>query len=188
MLLPIYKEDNSDNLEEDPREELINLLSEYQKYQETGKKLGELPILGRDTFKKVNEKAPKQDRPLHSTELFQLINSYQNVINKYKDQFSTYDLSTPSKSLQEKLIEIITKYPEGFSSQALENLLTPPITKNEIVVSFLAILELTKRGFLKIMQPIESGDILISTIKPLNDLDMNLIQNELFTEELYGKR
>jgi segregation and condensation protein A len=183
MLLPIYREDGSgDVIEEDPREELVKLLLEYQKYQEAGKKLGEHSILGRDTFKnpKTKTKITKEDRPLENLELFQLISAYQVVVNKYKDKFNTYNVKVPIKSLKEKLTELKEKYKDGFKSLKLEDILTNPISKNEIVVSFLAMLELARLGFLKIMQVDASNDILISTNKALDKLNLDLIEKNEF--------
>jgi len=186
MLLPVYKdeEDNtSDTLREDPREELVRLLLEYQKYQDAGKTLGQREILGRDTFKHPKQVVSKDDRPLKNMEIFQLITAYQGIINKYQEQFSTHDVDIPGKSLQEKIVELISRYPEGFLNITLDELLLTPITRNEVVITFLCMLELAKLGYLKIIQNNNVGDILITTVRPLSFIDTNLIsRDDLFKE------
>ena len=186
MLLPVYKgeEEGSDKESvEDPREELVRLLLEYQKYQEAGKKLGERTLLGRDVFKHPKYEAPKEDRPVKNMEIYQLIVAYQNIVNRYQSQFSTHDVEVPGKSLQDKIIELVGIYPEGFLNISLDELLERPITRNEIVVSFLCILELSKLGFLKVVQTNTNGDVLLTTVKPLSFIDRNLIsKDDLFNE------
>ncbi|MCX6112462.1 MAG: segregation/condensation protein A [Proteobacteria bacterium] len=186
MLLPVYKdedEDNSDIFKEDPREELVRLLLEYQKYQDAGKTLGQREILGRDTFKHSRQIVSKEDRPLKNMEIFQLITAYQSIINRYQDQFSIHDVDMPGKSLQDKIIELIDRYPEGFLNITLDELLLAPITRNEVVITFLCMLELAKLGYLKIIQNNNVGDILITTVRPLSFIDTNLIsRDDLFKE------
>ena len=186
MLLPVYKdenEDSGDTFREDPREELVRLLLEYQKYQDAGKTLGQREILGRDTFKHPKQVVSKDDRPLKNMEIFQLITAYQGIINKYQEQFSTHDVDIPGKSLQEKIVELIDRYPEGFLNITLDELLLMPVTRNEVVITFLCMLELAKLGYLKIIQNNNVGDILITTVKPLSFIDTNLIsRDDLFKE------
>ena len=186
MLLPVYKDeddDTSDTLREDPREELVRLLLEYQKYQDAGKNLGQREILGRDTFKHPKQVISKDDRPLKNMEIFQLITAYQSIINKYQEQFSTHDVDTPGKSLQEKIVELIGRYPEGFLNITLDELLLTPITRNEVIITFLCMLELAKLGYLKVIQNNNVGDILITTVRPLSFIDTNLIsRDDLFKE------
>lgn len=180
ILLPVYKADEEGdegtNIVEDPREELVRLLLEYQKYQEAGKTLGNRKILGRDVFKhpKYDFRTDEQ-RPLKNMEIFQLMTAYQKVVDRYREQFQTHDVSKPGKSLQEKITELIGLYPEGFLNLPLEELIQPPVTRNEIVVSFLCMLELAKLGYLKIVQAGNAKDILLTTIKPLSLFDRSLI-------------
>lgn len=188
MLLPVYKdEDEKDgdnqNLE-DPREELVRLLLEYQKYQDAGKALGERHILGRDIFKHPKTSLVKsEDRPIKNMEIFQLISAYQKVVNRHLAQDEEHDVDVPVKNLQDKMIELIERYPDGFLNLNMEDLLMEPITKSEIVVSFICLLELAKLGYLKIMQANNEGDILLTTIKPLSFIDTNLISKEALFDE-----
>jgi segregation and condensation protein A len=190
MLLPVYKSEDEEDLDdpnrEDPREELVRLLIEYQKYQDAGKNLGQLELLGRDTFKhpKTASYITDTDRPIKNMEVFQLISAYQKIVNKYLEQDAdSHNIDMPTKSLQEKIIELIDKYPEGFLNISLEDILTQPVTKGELVFSFICLLELAKLGYLKIMQANNQGDILLTTIKPLSLFDTNMISKEdLFKE------
>ena len=179
ILLPVYKADEEGvegtNVVEDPREELVRLLLEYQKYQDAGKTLGDRKILGRDVFKHPKYNFNTEERPLKNMEIFQLMTAYQRVVDRYREQFQTHDVSKPGKSLQEKITELIELYPEGFLNLPLEELIKPPVTRNEIVVSFLCMLELAKLGYLKIVQAGNAKDILLTTIKPLSMFDRSLI-------------
>ena len=50
MLLPVDEEEEEEEEGEDPREELIRRLLEYQKYKKAAEELGSRPALGRDVF------------------------------------------------------------------------------------------------------------------------------------------
>ena len=187
MLLPVYKTDEDGeegtNIIADPREELVRLLVEYQKYQDAGKTLGERKILGRDVFKHSKHELTTEPRPFKDMEVFQLITAYQRIIDRYRNQFNTHDVGLPGKSLQEKITELIELYPEGFLNLPLEALLATPVTRNEVVVSFLCMLELAKLGFLKIVQAGRAKDILLTTLKPLSTFDRSLISRENLAKE-----
>jgi len=186
MLLPVYKTDDDGEIESDvvdPREELVRLLVEYQKYQDAGKGLGERPILGRDVFKHAKYNVSTEERPLKNMEIFHLMSAYQKVFDRYRSQFSVHDVSLPGKSLQEKISELIEMYPEGFLNLPLEDIIQTPVTRNEVVVSFLCMLELAKLGFLKIVQVASSKDILLTTLKPLSMFDTSLISKAELARE-----
>ena len=189
MLLPVYKSEDEDGETDDansvdPREELVRLLLEYQKYQDAGKALGQRELLGRDTFKHPkNNMVDNKDRPIKNMEVFQLILAYQGIVNKYLNQTNSHDVELPTKSLQEKIIELIERYPQGFLNINLEDILLEPVTRSEIVISFICLLELAKLGYLKIMQANNKGDILLTTVRPLSFLNTDLISKEdLFNE------
>ncbi|MBN1114466.1 MAG: segregation/condensation protein A [Oligoflexia bacterium] len=186
MLLPVYREEDDPaetGISEDPREELVRLLLEYQQYQEAGQKLGERDILGRNIFKHPRRKSDDEERPVANMGLIQLINAYRKVVDKYKDQLSTHQVDLPLKSLQEKMQELSVKYPDGFLNLALDELVSEPVTRGEIVITFLSVLELARLNYIKLIQVSDDGDILLTTIRPLSLLDTSLIRkDELFDE------
>lgn len=186
MLLPIYKSDGEeDGITEpgqDPREELVRLLVEYQQFQDAGKKLGMRPILGRDTFVNPQYKSGEKP-PLKDMALFSLVNSFQKLIEKQKRKESFHQIYMPGKTVEQKTAELISRYPEGFLNLSIEELLAEPLTRNEIVVTFLAILELSKLNFIKIIQVSPDSDILITTIKPLNTMDLNTFRKNSLLKE-----
>lgn len=174
MLLPVQKEANGSNEDffEDPRSELVKILTEYQKFKDLGLKLGEREILGRDVFKHM-KKNEKKETILENIEMINLIKAYYNLIDKYRGLEKIQTIS--SKNVNDKLSELILKFPNGFKNLKLEELLEEPVSKIEIIITFLTVLELTRLSFLKILQ--EDEEIFISTLKPLNTMN---IEKEIF--------
>jgi len=172
MLLPNYSETtNKDTDEEfkDPRSELVKILSEYQQIKLAAEELNKLEILGRDVFNHSNKKQ-KTNSDIKNLEIVNLIKAYYKLIEKYEEINSFHETSVPSKSINEKLLEIINKYPKGFKNLKLETLLTEPITKAEIIVTFLTVLELIRLNFIKLID--DNENIIIRSVKALSNINI----------------
>lgn len=165
ILLPFQKDAdaNINDIFEDPRSELVKILTEYQKFKELGLKLGEREILGRDVFKHFKQKFDKKEAVLENIEMINLIKAYYGLIDKYKGFEQIQSINT--KSVNEKLLELINKYPNGFTNLNLEDLLSQPINKAEIIITFLTVLEMVRLCFIKVLQ--NGDDIFVSALKPL---------------------
>src|SRR6187402_2010532 len=87
MLLPASPddEDEEDEIELDPRAELVRRLLEYQKYKQAAEHLGDRTILGRDIFTR-GAPAPSIDGPagLAPVGLFKLLDAFQAVLKRVK--------------------------------------------------------------------------------------------------------
>jgi len=172
MLVPNYSDNKNKEIEEefkDPRSELVKILTEYQQIKIAASKLNKLEILGRDVFKHPNKKEIKSSE-LKNLEIVNLVKAYYKLISKYQEINNFQENNIPSKSINDKLCEIIKKYPKGFKNISLEELLSQPINKPEIIVTFLTVLELIRLNFIKIIEADE--DIILTSIKQLNSINI----------------
>ena len=155
MLLPkISLEDEED----DPRAELVKKLIEYELMKDASENLNEMPQVGKDILiaQSYFERVTEIEYPDVSVD--DLFEAWKNVIKRAK-QFEQHQISRSELSVREHMTIIIRKLNEKdlleFSS--FFNSEKDPIPK--LVVCFLAILELTKEGLIKINQQSSSSAI-----------------------------
>ena len=155
MLLPkISLEDEED----DPRAELVKKLIEYELMKEASENLNEMPQVGKNILiaQSYFERVTEIEYPDVSVD--DLFEAWKNVIKRAK-QFEQHQISKSELSVREHMTIIIRKLNENdlleFSS--FFNSEKDPIPK--LVVCFLAILELTKEGLIKINQQSSSSAI-----------------------------
>jgi segregation and condensation protein A len=154
LLLPAAPGDQRDDEEEeqDPRLELIRRLLEYQKYKEAGEHLGDRSVAGRDVFGRGMSMADLQGpAPLAEVGLFKLLDAFQSILARAKDR-QALEVTPERITIQERMAQITDLLRERRSCR-FEDLFATDITRYEIVVTFLALLEMTKLRVTRLYQP-----------------------------------
>jgi segregation and condensation protein A len=156
MLLPTHGEDDD---AEDPRLEITKPLEEYLKLKSVAERLSERDLLGESTF----TRKPGKDE-LASTEdeyvqvgLFELIDAFQKILNNSSITHKI-DMTSEGISIRDKIAQIVDILEER-GDATFNELFQQPATKSEIIVTFLAILEMVKLKLINIIQHMESGII-----------------------------
>lgn len=178
MLLPkpeiIY--DVEEDFEEDPREALVNQLLEYRKYKYAAEKLS----------------VKESERNLHYTREPSLLEEYEEEQTPLPaGKFNTIDLflavheilerqrkqnplektiSMEDVTVDEKIHDIqqiLAALPVG-TGQRFDDLFIDS-SKNEIVTTFLALLELIRKGYAKVQQPGNYQQIMIFAVEEQKD-------------------
>ncbi len=156
MLLPPdphdAEHDEDSGLEEgDPRAELIHRLLEYQKYKQAAQQLGARELPGRDIFTRGAsiEVAPVEP-DLAPVSVFKLLDAVQHVLKRLDDK-RAFSISAERISIQD-CIQRISDRLESETRCSFESLLEQAGTRYDIVVTLLAILEMTKTGLLGVYQ------------------------------------
>ena len=160
MLLPLPAS-NEEEDEGDPREELVQRLLEYRLYKEAAE-----GMQGREAVRRTlheRGQVPTEDEvgplPLAPATLFDLLGALQRVMAR-KPERVVYAVQTEGYDIEEQMSLIArTVAEEG-------RLLFSTIMRNarermEIVVSFMALLELIKIGTVTVVQDVNFDDILI---------------------------
>ncbi len=144
--------------EDDPRAELVKKLIEYELMKDAAENLNQIPQVGKDImiaqsyFERVTEiKYP-------DVSIDELFEAWKNVIKRVK-QFEQHQISRSGLSVREYMTIILRKLNEKdlLEFSTFFNSDKDPIPK--LVVCFLAILELTKEGLIKINQQSSSSEI-----------------------------
>lgn len=154
MLLPVHDDEEDD----DPRMEVIRPLNEYLEMKKAAEQLLQRDLLGQDIFvRPLSEK----DVPAESDDvyiqvgLFELIDAFRNILADL-DMEQQVDFSAERISIKDRIAEIIDAL-ETRGSVTFDELFIRPIQKSDVVVTFLAILEMVKLNLLRIVQHTQSG-------------------------------
>jgi len=153
MLLPKTEEEE---VEEDPKERLINRLIEYQKYKEQVDNFKELERERNTYFTKIpsNLEEYKNENTkivLNDVSLDDLVVAFQNFLDRKKeDEPINTKITKKELSVDEKMIEIKNRFKNNKKISFLS--LFEINDRPNIVVTFLAILELAKKGDIRIVQ------------------------------------
>lgn len=174
MLLPSIGEEEEE--EEDPRNELVQQLLEYKMYKCMAYELKDRQIdAGRVMFKEptIPEEVLAYEEPIDMEELVsditlaKLNEIFKSIMKKQVDKIdpirSKYGkIEKEEVSLEEKML-LLENYAMNHKHFSFRNLLEAQSSKVEIIVTFLAILELMKVGKIYISQEKIFDDIKIES-------------------------
>ncbi|MFM2420305.1 MAG: hypothetical protein RL385_5028 [Pseudomonadota bacterium] len=153
MLLPsppVGQDDEPDDLV-DPREALVKRLLEYQKYKAAAAELAGRGLAGRDVFTRgaPAEKA-KGELPLGGMTLFNLLDAFNRVLKRANADFSR-EIAAERITIQDRMQEIMDVLRERHRIEFV-SLFEGYISTYDIVVTFLAMLEMGKQKLLRLYQ------------------------------------
>ncbi len=177
MLLP-KEEDPEEGEEEDPRAELVKSLLEYKMYKYASTELKDMSIDAGNAFYK-KESIPKEVKEIKEevdpaellsditmqkmSEIFHtLLKREIDRVDPVRSKFGT--ITRDEIRLEDRMVEIRNEV-KGLRSINFKTLLGRKRGKINIIVSFLAILELMKTGILNIRQEEMFGDIIIDSLE-----------------------
>lgn len=168
MLLPQYNQDGEVMEVEDPRRELVNRLLEYQRFQETSKRLYARPLLGRDVWVRgVREEIPVDEDEagivIEEGGLYALISHYRRAVRNIKK--TVHRVATKTKSIASQILSIKDRLIVGKQITLRELLNKADDLRTELLITFLSTLELGKMGYVSVYQSEVYEDIYITTKK-----------------------
>ena len=157
MLLPIHEDDDND---EDPRSEIVRPLEEYLQMKSAAELLAERNFLGEDIFVRSigqNDHLDRQDDELIKIGLFELIDAFQKILEKISPD-GQVDITADTISVKDRISQLVDVF-EIRESLTFNELFSENAAKIEVVVTFLAILEMVKLYLVRIVQHTQSGII-----------------------------
>jgi segregation and condensation protein A len=157
MLLPRPAEGEGAEGWEDPRQPLIEQLMEYQRFKEIARQLREREEVSTAQFARVIEASGILDPDSTSldVDLYDLVQALQGVLKRAADSKERL-VYAPEVSLTAKINEVLERL-EEHGSLLFTELFTPGATRMEIVVTFLALLELVKQKVVQLFQEAPLG-------------------------------
>jgi segregation and condensation protein A len=162
MLLPPSEEDAAEE-EADPRANLVRQLLEYQRYREAALELSERPLLGRDVFAREPQldadAADTGEPPRLKVTVWELLEAFRAVLARARPD-SVHEVITDQVSLRDRAQLLLQRLSVARCIE-FESLFDDAATRLEIVVTFLALLELVKMGVARAAQEALWGRIVI---------------------------
>ena len=155
MLLPTHDDENE---EEDPLQEITRPLLEYLRMKSAADQLIERNLLGENTF----VRNPNRDEILTSPDdefikigLFELIDAFQKILERIPDGHRV-ELTADEISVKDKISQIV-EILEAKASITFLELFSDNPDKHEVIITFLAILEMVKLTLIRIIQNVKTG-------------------------------
>ncbi|HIJ55814.1 MAG TPA: segregation/condensation protein A [Deltaproteobacteria bacterium] len=157
MLLPIHGPEEED---EDPRMEITRPLLEYLQIKDAAEALYRRNLLGETTFIRPSSKADYPMEPgdqMVKVGLFELIDAFKSILeNLSEDQQIEF---TPDRiSVTDRISELVDLLEDKGSITFVE-LFSPKPDKSQIIITFLAVLEMVKLHLVRIVQHVQTGII-----------------------------
>lgn len=177
MLLP--KEVNEDGEEEDPRAELVARLLEYKTYKYMSMELKDMELDAEKVFYKAPtipgevkqyEEPVDLDKLLDGLTLVKLKQVFDSVMKRQRDKIdpvrsSFGTIKKEPVSLEEKISSVMG-YARKHRKFSFRGMLERHAGRIEVVVTFLALLELMKIGKIRLTQDAPFEDMQIETLEP----------------------
>ncbi|MEY2439379.1 MAG: segregation and condensation protein [Verrucomicrobiota bacterium] len=164
-LLPVDQQPPDEEAEEDdPRWDLIRQLIEYKKFKEAAAQLHLRELEQQRIFPRTGNSSPEfAAAPLRLGEvgIFQLINAFQNVIKRVEAREDLREIFNEQFTVSDK-IEIILRRVAGGVRLRFSDLFEAVVSRVEMVVTFLALLELIRLKQVRAVQSDPLGEIEIA--------------------------
>lgn len=162
MLLPKREEEDTYEYEEDPREVLIERLLAYKKYKEVTKEFKDLELTRKLVISKEQENLSKylKEEENENLSVSDLVDAFNNLLEKKRlekpvqTKITKKELSVTEKVI--KIRDILKKKRKVNFEDLFEN-----SSKEEIIVSFLSILEMLKKDEIIVKQENNFNNIII---------------------------
>jgi segregation and condensation protein A len=157
MLLPAHEDEDED---EDPRLEIIRPLEEYLRIKSAAEKLAKRDLLGEDTF----VRNPGQEDYLLNREeavidvgLFELIDAFQKILENISP-IGRMEINADTITVRDRIVQIVDIF-ETKGSVTFIELFSKNADKSEVIVTFLAILEMVRLSLIRVAQHAQTGII-----------------------------
>ena len=179
MLLPAEEGEALEEAEEDPREELVRRLLEYERFKEIAQQLRQKEEDQREVFKRpkveIEKSEDKEKQVYFEASIFDLINAFSKALKDIpKDVF--YEVVKDQFTVEQATHNILHLLLVQ-SRVKLSQLFSQAKNKMDIIVSFLAVLEL-----IRMKEIIACQDELFEDIEILRNKE-NIIPHERGNQE-----
>ena len=160
--------------EEDPRQELVDRLLEYRRVKEIAEGLHELETIERGVWVRqpaADRQKPEAELPLTECSLFDLVDVFQKVLDRYRLAHPpAYEVTPQRFSVKEKMLQILGRLSEETPLHLLGFLSESP-SRAEVVVLFVGTLELVRLQLVRLYQDAAFAEILLHRTEESFDIE-----------------
>jgi segregation and condensation protein A len=153
MLVPVEPTEVEGEEAEDPREALVQRLLEFERYKAAAGVLHQKGQIRAATWTRPDAVLPRFDdagEEMLEAGLFDLISAFKELLDRRKTLLA-HEVGGEGKSVEQRMEEVLALVREGQSIDFLE-LFAGQGTKADMIVTFLALLELIRLKTVKVYQ------------------------------------
>jgi segregation and condensation protein A len=162
MLLPRDPLATNENEEiDDPRQELIDRLLEYERYKSAAQMLYERSTIEQAVFRRGPLESDDNNSEIDAN-VFDLLTVFQKIVARYKDEVrmeihrEEVSLADMIKALKRRLVET--------AELSILSFFEEMHSKRELVTAFIAILEIVRTESVRLIQKQTFGDIVLKRV------------------------
>lgn len=168
-LLPPEDDDEDDDDEGgDTREELIRRLMEYERFKNAAKELEEREILNRDVFARQGRTERVTEVSFEQLSVFDLMSALQRVLERFPGP-SVHTVVQETVSVRERMTYILDELHRK-PSVRFQELFDSARSRMDVVVTFLALLELIRIRAVHAVQKERLGPIVMEPMLSLSEV------------------
>jgi len=163
MLLPKKDQGANEDVEEediDPRWELVQQLLEYKKFKEASSEIEQLILSTNDLIPRIGPKEALEavERPLKPVDRIDLWNTFNQVLRRLAERITEGEISAEQVTVADRMEHVLLQVKDR-KTFLFSELFESTTTLTTIVATFLAVLELTRLGKIRIQQDQAFSDI-----------------------------
>jgi len=164
MLLPRDPLAEADEEIEDPRQELVDRLLEYEKFKSAAQMLYEKSTVEQAVFARGRIESDDANAEIAAS-VFDLLTVFQKVVARHKDDIK-FEIEREEISLAE-MIRALKKRILVESELSLLAYFEEMRSHRELVTAFIAVLEIVRTEDVKLVQKKTFGDIILKSVQPI---------------------
>ncbi|MCP4656792.1 MAG: segregation/condensation protein A [bacterium] len=182
MLLPRPKTTDGREVDEDPRQDLVERLLEYRRLKEAAQTLAEVDsvrhgmwVRRSDEIRRIaKEHEPELD--ISEVSLFDLLRTFKDILQRYEHEHPEPMLvSTETYSVRQQLERLLGHLKAGRPYDLIDDLRTLSCLR-EAIAAFLAVLEMARLNLVRLHQTGEGSILLYRTTRNLKAEELEAIQ------------
>jgi segregation and condensation protein A len=161
MLLPHEISGETEVEIEDPRKELIDRLLEHQKFKNASQMLYERSTIEQAVFTRGQIESDENNLETNAT-VFDLLTVFQKILSRHKEEFQL-KIEREEMSLAEMLKQIKDRIYKA-KELNLTEIFSAMHSRQELVLAFIAVLELVRTETIKLVQNKTFGDVILRKV------------------------
>ncbi|HUP49039.1 MAG TPA: segregation/condensation protein A [Thermoanaerobaculia bacterium] len=178
MLLP--RDESAEEPAEDPRQELVDRLLQYQRFKAVAESFAELDVVRMGMWPRPSVPRPGMDASeidMSEVSLFDLIDAFRSALSRYKAAHpQSLELRRTVHRISEKMVELYGRLKEK-SPIRLQWFLEGR-DRDELIAIFLGMLELVRLGGIALQQGENFGEIVVAkTEREIDEAGFALFDN-----------
>ncbi|MDT8421104.1 MAG: segregation/condensation protein A [Desulfuromonadales bacterium] len=181
LLLPVADEPGEEEEEADPRAELVRRLLEYQRYKEVARVLEDSSQLDRDVFVRhfsLPEYLGETDEEGDTVGIYQLTAAFHQLLKEASREVY-HEVVREPLSVADHIQLVLGRLRES-PRLAFRDVFPQRPARAELVVTFLALLELVKMRMIHLVQAERYGMIWLSLAVPADQRDVPALEEDSF--------